>query len=786
MESPRSVIFGQKAGLFLGVGLVAGASVGLSVVLTRLYSAMLGHHLATLALSLALFGVALGGGIVTLLPSLIRPPHLFSRLTLFSALASLTSVVAVIQTLRMKPVDTLDRESVIRVLILYGVTAIPFTLIGCVIAAALQHARAAAARVYFADMLGAAAGSAIALVLLRLGAPRAGLALAIVFGLASVAFALGSRQRSGALSADEARGGGWTAAAFFLSSLSLFAGDFGEQWLAPSSIKHVNIDRAHFVRWNELALVTVDKPTKGMAWMRVDAGAQTAILDAKTPPSKHPDELAYVLSGPRGPTLVIGAGGGREVRAALQAGQNEVVAVEINRAIANEVMRGKMLEYSGGLYEKPEVEVVVADGRSYVRSTDRKFRNIVMSLVDTWAAASVGGLSLTEDGLYTVEAFRDYLRHLEPGGALVVNRWDPEIDRLVALASAALYKEGAVDAASHLYACSHARSTALLVKREPITEQELSKLRGFCRRQRFVEVFASDQPGNELRAALAADPWAAARTAPASDLSPPTDERPFFFYTVPGKELLATLRDQNKLRSEQQGLATLAVVGLCSLALAVVLFFLPAVLRPRELLLAGGRAQRVRTLLFFGGIGLGFVLVELALVQIFTTFLGHPVYALTTVLTVLLFSVGLGSWLVRRVPAAVAQRVAARRAQILTVVLVVCALALMPSVGGLVGASLGGRIAFAVAVLFPLGLLMGMQAPLGILVASSRSRSLVAWGWAINGAASVGATAIGTLLAMHIGFSFLLLVAAVAYFAASLLIPPAYEGSATRSTALGA
>lgn len=777
MDSPRSVFFGQRAGLFGGVGLVAGASIALSVVLTRLYSAMLGHHLAMLALSLALFGVALGGGIATIVPSLVRPPRLFSRLALLSALASVTAVVAVIQTLRMKPVDTLDRDSVTRVVLLYAVTAIPFTLAGCAVAGAIQHARAAAPRVYFADMAGAALGSALSIALLRLGAPRAGLAIAVGFGLASVAFALGSRQRKGRLSPDEEPGGGWTAAAFFLSSLSLFAGDYGEQWLTPNTIKHVNLDRAHFVRWNELALVTIDRPTKGMAWMRVDAGAQSAILDAKTPPSKHPDELAYQLSGPAGPTLVLGAGGGREVRAALQAGQKEVVAVEINRAIANEVMLGKMLEYSGGLYQKPEVELVVADGRSYVRATDRRFRTIVMSLVDTWAAASVGGLSLVEDGLYTVEAFRDYLRHLEPNGALVVNRWDPEIDRLVALSAAALYAEGATDAGAHMYACSHARSTALVVKKEPIGPAELTKLRTFCQRQRFVEVYAPDAPGTDQRAALASDPWAASRLVAGTDVSPPTDERPFFFYTVPGRELIATLEDKNKLRSEQQGLAALAAVAAGSVALAVVLLVLPFLFRPREMLVASARGARMRTLVFFGGIGLGFVLVELALVQIFTMFLGHPVYALTTVLTVLLFSVGIGSWLVRRVSPEDAQTVASRRAQILTVILVLCALALMPGARQLVGLSVGARIAVAAAVLLPLGVLMGAQVPLGVIVASSRSRSLVAWGWAISGAAGVLATAIGTILAMHVGFSFLLLAGAVAYFAASLLIPPAFRGT---------
>ncbi|MBL9027825.1 MAG: hypothetical protein JNL21_36880 [Myxococcales bacterium] len=780
MNVERPTPFGQRTGLFLGVGLVAGASVALSVVLTRLYSAVLGHHLATLALSLALFGVALGGGLVTLFPSLVRPPHLFSRLAALSAFASVSAVVAVIQTLQTKPVDTLDRASVLRVLVLYSVTAVPFTLIGCAVAGALSHARALASRVYFADMLGAAAGSATVVGLLQLGAPRAGLALAVAFGLGSVCFALGSREAHGPFGADERRGGGWLGAAFFLSSISLFAGDYGEQWLTPTTIKHVRVDKAEVVRWNELALVTVDKPSKGMAWLRLDAGAQSAILDARTAPTKHPDELAYALSGAEGPTLVVGAGGGREVRAALSAGQKQVVAVEINRAVAHDVMLGKMLAYSGGLYQKPEVELVVADGRSYIRATPRRFKNIVMSLVDTWAAASVGGLSLAEDGLYTVEAFRDFLAHLTDDGVLVVNRWDPEADRLVALASAALLAEGATAPGAHLYACSHTRSTALVVKKQPLSMAELGKLRGFCKKNRFLEIYAPDAPGSDLRAALVADPWGASREVTSVNVMPPTDERPFFFYNVPARALGATLADQATLRNEQQGLATLFAVIVASVVFALALLLVPLFLRPREVLLAPGRGARLRALGFFAGAGAGFMLVELALVQIFTTFLGHPVYALTVVLTALFLSIGAGSLLAGRVPEGSAQPSAASRAQILTIVLVLAGLGLMRATSAFAGLPFGGRVAFVALVILPIGLLMGAQIPLGVVVTGTRSRTLVAWGLALNGVAGVLAIALGTLLAMHIGFSFLLLAGAVAYFVASLLLPAALPKTTVR------
>lgn len=767
------MVFGQRFAMYGGLGLVAFGSVGLSVVLTRLYSAALGHHLAFLSVSLALFGVGLGGGIVALFPRLIAPPKLFRRMSVLASLAAVTAIIAVIKTFVTKPPQSFDLRELGSVGLLYALSALPFTFVGVIVASALKHARGRAARLYFADMFGAAAGAACAVVLLRFGAPRAALVITVVLAVAAVVFALGSRESLGPYSDRERPGAGWSSAAVLCSTIALFAGDYGEQWLTVRQLRFVNLDRAQFVAWNELALITVDRPVGGIAWLRMDASAASGILSAKSPVPKHPAEMGYVLTGRAGPTLVIGAGGGREVRAALSEGQTEVVAVEINRTIAHDVMLGKMREYSGGLFAKPEVRLVVADGRSYLRADQRTYKNIVVSLVDTWAASIVGGMALSEDGLYTVEAFREMFRHLDPEGVLVVNRWDPEINRLLALSSAALRAEEVPSPAEHLFACSYAGTTALLVSKSALSDDSTSALRDHCETQRFVEVFAPDHPGTDLRAAIVADPWRANRLVRGRDISPPTDERPFFFYTVPPRELVAMLKNPGLLAKEQHGLLTALLVLVVSAAAALLFLLLPALLRPRALVLAAGRVHRVRLLAYFSAIGFGFAVVEIGLVQILTTFLGHPVYALSAVLTSLLVAVGFGSLLVRRVPPQKANLIAARRGQILTMLLVVAALGLLPMTGALVGLPFGLRVGIALGIAAVLGLLMGALVPLGIMIGSTRGGSLVAWGWGLNGFFGVTATALAMLTAMHLGYSFVLLLGAVSYFIASALVPPA-------------
>ncbi|MEO7327373.1 MAG: hypothetical protein ABI193_02260, partial [Minicystis sp.] len=622
----------QRQGLLGGLAVLSCGTVVLQIALTRLYSALFGHHLAFLAISLSLFGVGLGGVLLYVFPGLCRPPVLLARLAYLSGLASAATVGALLALLHVKPMEKLDLSAISSLAVLYLSSSLPFVLAGIAVAAVLRHASRDISRVYLVDLAGAAVGGLGAIMALRAGALRACLIVAIIEAVAALLFYAGSRSKGAEDAASERRANGGVVATFVLAASVLLAGDLGAPWLKLPALRWIAVEKVELQLWNEMALITVEKASGGMAWMRMDGSSTTAILDPKTTPPLHPDEMAYLLHKEKGPVLVIGPGGGRDIRSALKYGQKEIYAAEVNPIIVNDVMRDRYKTWSGDLFGKPEVHVTVADGRSYVRGSERKYRNLVISLVDTSAAASVGALALSENSLYTVEAFRDYLDHLEPEGTIIVNRWDAELDRLIALAVAGLARVGVTDPKAHLFSCGAARSTALLIKRTPLAPDEIATLRRHCKKNKFTEAFAPDEPRTELRRRLVTgmDPR---RADPdhATDLRPPTDDRPFFFYTVPTSRFFKVIGDLSGLQTDNQGL--LVLLGLLGVSVVLSLLFLLGPLLVRRAALGGGSsppAPRARPLLFFACLGAGFVFVEVALVQHFVMFLGHPVYALST------------------------------------------------------------------------------------------------------------------------------------------------------------
>jgi hypothetical protein len=752
----------QRRGLFAGIAILSFGAVVLQIVFTRLYSALFGHHLAFLAISLSLFGVGLGGVLLYVFPSIARPEVLLGRLANISGAAAAGTLAALLGIVFTRPNERFDAHEVFTLTVLYLSSSIPFVLVGLAVAAAVKSAAKDMSRLYVVDLLAAALGGLGAIAALRAGALRAGLIVTIVFALASVVFYLGGKRAR-----ENPPPNGSMVATFALCSLVLLAGDVGAPWLKLPKMRWVTTEKVEFQGWNEMSLITVEKPIGGMAWMRMDGSAATAILDQKTTAPLHPDEMGYVLHKDKGPVLIIGAGGGRDIRAALKYGQKEVHAAEINPIVVNDVLGGKYRAFSGDLLSRPEVRINITDGRSFVHGTKLKFRHIVISLVDTWAAASVGALSLTENSLYTVEAFAQYIDRLTPDGTLVVNRWDSEFERLLALSDAALRRAGSAQPSAHMFACSHDRSTALLVKRSALTDEELQGLRKHCKKHKFQEAFAPDVPMPPFRERLTTK----ASMAKPVDLHPPTDDRPFFFYTVPPGRLHHAIFDLKNLQTSNQGLLMLLGLLGVSLLLAAVFLLGPLLLLPGRVLRAGDRPSRVRALLFFSSVGGAFVLVELALVQNFVVLLGHPVYALSTVLVALLLWAGIGSLLTAGVDPRDHARAIGVRSLALVALLALFAAGLGPLLERVMGASFVVRLGLTIALLAPIGILMGSLVPLAVKLVEPHAPELIPWCWGLNGLFSVVGTAIGTLVALNLGFSALLLAGAAAYLLAAITIP---------------
>ena len=492
--------------------------------------------------------------------------------------------------------------------------------------------------------------------------------------------------------------------------------------------------------------------------------------------------LAYQLvERPRGFTaLVIGPGGGRDLLSALVFGATRVDGVEINPIIVRDVMLDRFREYSGNLYGDPRVSIHVDDGRSFIRRSANRYDVIQASLVDTWAATAAGAYTLTENSLYTAEAFGEYLDHLTDDGVLTITRWVFDGLRLVSLAQEACAARG-LDPARHLAIVRHDRVATFLLKRQPFTGEDVERLTTHAQAMGFEVLYA---PGVETGHSVADPPeMVQSRTTAADyarfiragnprrfieayplDIRPTTDDRPFFFHTT----RLADQFDVAFGRSMLFGNGLSALLTLFGISATLVVLFVVG-----PLLLGGEKpgAGWARWLAYFGALGAGFMLLEVALLQRFVLLLGHPVYSLTVTLFSLLLGTGLGSFLSRVVDETRVRRVTMLALIAIVLLTLVTRFAVPWLVDAAIPWPLGLRIAAAVVILVPVGVLLGMALPGGMRLLAARRPEIAPWGWGMNGAFSVVGATLAVFIAMNWGFSITFLAAAAVYTIAALVFP---------------
>jgi SAM-dependent methyltransferase len=489
--------------------------------------------------------------------------------------------------------------------------------------------------------------------------------------------------------------------------------------------------------------------------------------------------IAYHLTeNPK--TLVIGPGGGRDVLAALASGAPHVTAVEVNPAVI-EAVKGPFADFAGHLYDRPDVEAVVADARGYIDRSPGGYDVIQASLIDTWAAGGSGAFALSENSLYTKEAFTSYYDHLSDGGILSVSRWylpsrPAETLRLVTTGLAGWGEAGVVDAREHIAVVAmldpaRAQTEGLsttLFKREPFTPQEVARLQKVAEFYGYRVIYAPGlQPFEEVGEFIAGADHAAFINAYPLDITPATDNRPFFFNLIMLGDLLdPALSGSGVYRTSMEAIYILfAVIGVTATASALFIL-LPLWLGTRRRNLARPTAT---TLAYFGTLGLAFMMIEIPTMQKLTVYLGQPVYSLAVVLFSLLLFSGLGSWWSGRWAS---DRISANMRRVfpaLVVFLLLHALLSSAVLEQTLRFELGARLAVAVLLLSVMGFLMGIPFPVGIRWIGRRQPSVVPWLWGINGVTSVLGSALATALSIHIGFRLTLVVATFVYGMAALL-----------------
>jgi hypothetical protein len=715
---------GRSVRFYAALGLVTAATLMLQIIETRIISVTSWYHLAFFVISIAMFGLTAGAVFVYLRKDMFKRERLSYDLAVATLAFALSTDLAILAQLTLVTGASPSLTSLVAWAEFALFLALPFFFSGVVVSLALTRSPYSIGRVYGADLIGAAIGCIGALVILNVtSGTSAVLWVGAVVGLAALGFAssgLGDLQESAAPGGKLFRHRRSILAGCLLFAFANMLTIYG---VRPTIIKdqlEAPADLA-YDRWNSFSRITVGQSYKGspatwglsprsppstieQRWLTIDGSAGTSIYRfdgnlASLEFLRHDvSNLAYAI-----PNLqtgaVIGVGGGRDILSQRLFGVRDVTGVEINPIIID-LLNRRFSDYTA-IATLDGVKFEVDEARSWFARTPRFFDVIQMSLIDTWAATGAGAFTLTENGLYTVEAWQRFLGRLDPNGLFTVSRWYAsgevnETGRLVSLAVATLLANSVPEPRRHLFLAAAGNVATLIVSKSPLSPAALGALKDAAKANEFPVLISPDMvaPSPMLESIVSATDRGMldrATTGFYLDLTPPTDARPFFF--------------------NQLGFLTLFDANVFSHM---------------------------------------------------SVFLGHPTYALSVVLFSLILWTGFGSLASERVRlggagALIIWSVASAS------YLFALAFWLPPLLVDLDGAGLFVRAGFCVLVLAPAGFLMGFGFPTGMRLVSAINTSPTPWFWGINGAAGVLAAGVAVFTSIAFSIDTTLSIGAACY-----------------------
>jgi hypothetical protein len=759
-----------------------------------LFSVVLFYHFAFLAISVALLGLGAGGVFAHLFRKRLAQctaAQLGGSLLCLNAIVVLSVLEVVLHSAVSLNLELRNFE---KLSVLYLAAAIPFFVTGLLFSIVFARESRQVPRLYAFDLIGGAAACLLLVPILNtLGAPNAVLCSAVLMATAGYLWSEVGITRYAAL-------------VIALSYAGLIVANHNGRIIDIVYAKGLRRDASwvQFARWNALSRVEVDQV--GLAkYIVIDADASTAIMnvdpalwDRNVPVGSDPatwkqtspfnwkadlmnaaPSLANVLR-PKGDFAIIGPGGGVDVLRAVANGSRNVTGIEINPLIANTIMRDKYAGYAFHLYERPEVHIHVADGRSYLRSTSERYDVVQMTLVDTWASTAAGAYALSENNLYTVEAFREYFDHLRPDGMIAITRWEfrqpREALRVVSQAIEALHEMGMSNPRDNIIVASDGpldqdgRPVIVLAKKSAFTPEEVERVTGhLLAHPKLGTLYLPGRPAmlparNSFEELIDSNDPRSFAAAYQYNVSPVFDSSPFFFFTLKTGNAIADLRGTRGGMDWRVnlGIVILGMVLLISLVAVVAFLIIPLALEP------SAPHPRLVPLSYFIGLGLGYILVEITLIQRFVLFLGHPTYALTVVIFLMLLASGSGSFAAR----SWSPELKNLRPVLLATMLVLLGylLALPLVLKTLVGWPFALKLLISAVLIVPLAFLMGIPFPTGLRLMSESlgEGALTEWAWAMNASASVLGSVLAMVIALHFGLNVTLLCGALAYAFAAL------------------
>jgi spermidine synthase len=794
--------------VYLSVAILSAGVLAYEILLTRLLAIVQWHHFAYMIISLALLGFGASGTFLTFAGRRLaqRFHAAFAVNAGLFALSSYVCFVAV-QSLPLNLLEiTWGAEQLLWLVLTYVLLMLPFFFAANCIALSFVRFPDVLARTYASDLTGAALGCGAVLWMLHVAAPGgvlipvaasgalaaviigvggrrprwiASAAVIVIAGYALHALPLDLRvsEYKGLAQAERVSGARVTASASsplgLLTVLENPAVPFRHApGLSVVSTAAIPEQVAVFTDSDSVTMIT-----------RYDGGPSTvAYLDRMT--SAIPYHMAGIDSA-----LVLGAGAGADVLQALYHDVARVTAVELNGQLVD-LVRDEYAAFSGGIFGDERVTVEIAEARDFVTRDRLRYDLIQMTALDAFGASASGLRALNETYLYTVEALRAYLDRLNPGGLVAITRWIdlPPRDgiKLFATAVAALETRGVESPDQHLAWIRGWNSNTLIVKNGALSGEQIAAMRAFARDRQFDLAY---YPGMSRAEAnrhniLAAPDFFDAATAllgPDRDrflagykfnVTPSTDDRPFHFHFFKWRhfpEMLA-LRARGGIGLLELGYIVLVAALFQAVVVSIVLIALPLLWMRRGDHLPDNTWSRGALVGYFLFIGLAFLFIEIAFIQMFVRFLGHPVYSVTIVLASFLLFAAAGSRLTETYEESTSD--GRKLAIAVSAIAAICVLyvAVLPALLTH-AADIGGvwRAAIAIALVAPLAVAMGMPFPLGLRSLTGKRSDLIPWAWAINGCASVVSAVLAVVLAMHLGFAAVIVSAAALYVLAALI-----------------
>lgn len=723
----------------ISVFLLSFCVLTLEISLTRIFSATIWYHYAFMAVSVALFGLGAGGVVLHILRRRLDSQRML-RLPIVSVLFFALSIPCFLWFITRFPASPSSLNYY------YAVSAVPFFLAGVSMSFVFDAFAQISPKLYFADLIGASLGCLLAEPLLgAFGGESTMLVAAVLSSIVVIFLSSYSGRKILVLALVMSMA---TASVLVLNTQTGFLNVTNAPTKGMFRILQENPDlKISATKWNSFSRIDViEKPNDALvlAEIFIDGDASTPIcrfngnLTSMTWLKQWMPYLPYVLVN-ESKTLIVGPGGGADIIAALVGGSREVSAVEINPIIVDIVK--SYGEKAGNIYTYDKVRTYVDEGRSFISRSNEKYDVIVANLIDSGAAVASGGYALAENYLYTVEAFQQYLNHLTDNGILMFARWGEEIPRLLSTTIEAFQRINRTITISEIGKRISAVSlisgfnlTIYMVKKTPFQLVQSEQIMNFSNSLNLKPILVpniiTESPYKELfQGDISIERF---YTLFSLRVQPVTDDNPYYFSWAPTMQIPSSLRD----------LIITVFVLVSGFTLAPFLF-----LKRKTDFAITSTKNTALFIVYFATLGVGYMLLEVVLLQRFVLFLGSPTFSLSVTLFSLLFASGLGSFVSGQV------KKGRLRKLLLVILPLICVLAIgyvqflpsllmvfLPSVVIL-------RTILAFVLLFPLGFLMGMPFPTGLRILGQQFGQNVKWMWGVNGMMSV----LGSVLVPAIG-----------------------------------